>query len=53
MVIVEMVKEITRLNALITQVHKIIYTFSLMYCINLDVIRRFFNHREELLKHLM
>lgn len=39
MVIVEMVKEITRLDALITQVQKIIYMFPLMYCIDLDIIR--------------
>jgi len=39
MVIVEMVKEITGLDALIAQAHKIIHTFSLMHCINLDILR--------------
>ena len=39
MVIVEMVKEITGLDALIIQVDKVLHTFPLMHCLNFDILR--------------
>lgn len=53
MVIAEMVKERTRLDALIIQVYKVILTLSSMHGLDTQLLGQLFNQREEMLKRLM
>ena len=51
-VVVEMVKNITRLDAPIVHAHKIIPVFSLTHNIDTNILREFFHRCEEPLKHV-
>jgi hypothetical protein len=53
MVIAEMVKEFTRLDALIVQAHKIIGASPLMHRLNMDIFGESFNTSNEVLKDLL